>query len=410
MSGEPPSDVGAFANAPGMITVKWNHNGDAVYWFVVEQEAPYTFWVADIGKRAWSVTGLEPDHTYRYRVCAVHDFDRSCSEFVTVTTMPPATTAPPPPPTEIDAFSLPAYVGSLESVNYPGHLVRHRDYSGLLTTVSTDLDRADATFLLRSGLTGTANSVSFEASNRPGHFLRHQNFKVSLHKNDGSDLFRADASFVPSRRGVYSYARYESVNFPDHYLRHQNYELSVAPDDGTDLFRSDSHWRRLPPPPKAAPPGSVTFHSVNYPGRYVRHRNSLGEVSPISSDLDRRDATFMVRPALVGAGEIETYPADAHEVAVSLESLNYPGHYLRHQEYRLKLGEYDGSISFRRDASFFYQDGGCPEGNCQVSFESVNLVGHFIRHQNFELWLAERDGSDLFNQDATWQPTAPLAQ
>ncbi len=410
MSGEAPSSVSAFPNAPGMITVSWAHTGEGVHWYVIEQEDPYTFWAADLGKRVWSVTGLSPSHTYRYRICAVFDFDRSCSDWVSVTTMPPVTPPPPQPPPEEAAPPLAANIGAFESVNFPGHLIRHRDLAGFLTPVSSDLDRADATFRIRAGLTGARDSVSFEASNLPEHFLRHQDLRLKLHRNDGSDLFRADATFLPSRRGTFSFTRLQSVNFPGHFIRHANFELSIGPDDGSELFKSDSTWRRIPPPPRTAPPGALSFHSVNFPGRYIRHRNALGEISPISNDLDRRDSTFVLRAALVGRGEVETYPVDANEIAVSLESVNFPGLFLRHQDFRIKLQQNDGSLLFRRDASFFHQDGGCPEGNCQVSFESVNLPGSFIRHSNFELWLAQRDGTDLFNQDAAWQPTAPMLQ
>jgi hypothetical protein len=98
---EQPSNVSAFANAPGMITLTWEHGGEDVYWFVVEQESPYTFWPADRDKRGWSVLGLQPNHTYRYRVCAVYEYHRECSDgWVSVTTFPPEQHpgTPPPPP------------------------------------------------------------------------------------------------------------------------------------------------------------------------------------------------------------------------------------------------------------------------------------------------------------------------
>ena len=89
---EEPSGVVAFPNAPGMVTVTWSHTGEDVYSFVLEQEAPYAFTTPDRDKRAWSVPNLEAGRTYRYRVCAVFDFNRVCSDWVAVTTLPP----PPP--------------------------------------------------------------------------------------------------------------------------------------------------------------------------------------------------------------------------------------------------------------------------------------------------------------------------
>jgi hypothetical protein len=404
MGHEQPTNVTAFPNAPGMITVHWSHSGQGVYWFVLEQESPSTFWVAGPDTRVWSVTGLEPNHTYRYRICAVYDYNRICSDqgggWVSVTTFSPEhhpeRPAPTPSPTE-GGPQLPRFISSFESLNYPGHLMRHRNYLGDLTRIFSALDRADATFRVRTdGLTGERNSVSFESINFPGHFLRHQFLRIKLHPNDGSDLFRRDATFLlrPASPGVFSQVRYESVNYPGHFIRHSNFGLRLAPEDGSELFRLDSTWRRLHPPLENVPPGAISFESSNYGGRFIRHRNSLGELAPIGgSALDRADTTFAVRPALSG------FP-----IAVSLESVNYPGYFMRHQNYRLKLHANDGTDLFRQDASFIYNDGATWEGNGGVSLESVNLRGHHIRHRNFELWLAQSDGTGLFNQDATWQP------
>ena len=43
-----------------------------------------------------------------------------------------------------------------------------------------------------------------------------------------------------------------------------------------------------------------SFESYNYPGFYIRHRDYLGAITEISSDLDRQDATFRLVPGLIG--------------------------------------------------------------------------------------------------------------
>jgi hypothetical protein len=405
--GEQPLNVVAFPNAPGLITLTWSHSGDDVYWFVVEQESPYVFWQVNHDTSAWSVTGLTPSTTYRYRVCAVYDFNRVCSDengvgWASVTTFAPPTPPQQPqqPPAPADpGDQLPAFVGSFESINYPGHLMRHSDYLGFLAPMVSDLDRADATFVLHPGLSGAPDSVTFESTNYPGYFLRHQSSRIKLQQDDGSDLFKLDATFARRPggcRGVYCQVRFESVNYPGSFIRHTNYELWIAPDDGSELFRLDSTWRRVPPPRPNFPPATVSFQSTNYPDRFIRHSSYLGFLTPIASDLDRADSAFVVRPGLNGS-----------TIAVSLESVNYPGHFLRHQDFRIKLNPYEDSDLYRQDASFFYNDGSCGEGNCGVSLESVNNPGYFIRHSNFELWIGQNDGSELFIQDATWQPRPP---
>jgi hypothetical protein len=115
------------------------------------------------------------------------------------------------------------------------------------------------------------------------------------------------------------------------------------------------------------------------------HRND-------GSELFRQDASFIVRPGL------SRLPA-----TVSFESVNYPGHFLRHQNFRLKLSSDDGSDSnlFRQDASFYLRPGLADAA--ATSFESVNMPGHFLRHRDFHLWVERHDGSDLFRQDASFR-------
>jgi hypothetical protein len=135
---------------------------------------------------------------------------------------------------------------SFESVDFPGLYIRHANSLGEITRITTPLDRADATFLLRPALSGPPGAVSFESVNYPGHFLRHQDFRIKLHKNDGSDLFNKDASFIP-RAGLAGGISYESVNFPGRFLRHRDYHLWVEDNDGSDLFRKDaSFYQRAP--------------------------------------------------------------------------------------------------------------------------------------------------------------------
>jgi hypothetical protein len=261
---------------------------------------------------------------------------------------------------------------------------------GELTPLSSPLDKSDATFIVRFALSGTPNAVSFESFTFPGQFLRHQDLRIKLQHNDGSDLFRQDASFIPLRRGVFAQTRFESVNFPGFFIRHSNFQLFLAKDDGSPQFQQDSTWRRLPQLSTSAPPGALSFQSVNFPDRLMRHHNFLGELTQVISPSDKADSEFIVRQALNGS-----------PISVSLEAVNFPGFFLRHQDFRIKLQHNDGSDTFRQDASFNYNDGGCVEGNCQVSFESVNFPGRFIRHFNFELWLA---GSATPLEDFVWQP------
>lgn len=83
---------------------------------------------------------------------------------------------------------------SLQSVNYPDRFVRHNNYLGHLDPVASGLDQKDASFIMVPGL-GNPDYFSFESVNYPGHYLRHQSYEIKLHKHDGSDLFKKDATF-----------------------------------------------------------------------------------------------------------------------------------------------------------------------------------------------------------------------
>ena len=131
---------------------------------------------------------------------------------------------------------------SLKSYNYPDHYVRHRNYLGEITIVSSQLDFDDSSFRLVGGLAG-GGTVSFESKNYPGHYLRHQGFRIKLHRPDGSDLFRNDASFrVMQGLADPSWSSFESVNYPGYFLRHRNFQLYIERGEG-DLFRKDCTFR-----------------------------------------------------------------------------------------------------------------------------------------------------------------------
>ncbi len=133
---------------------------------------------------------------------------------------------------------------------------------------------------------------------------------------------------------------------------------------------------------------SGTIQSFNFRDHYIRHRNYLGEITRIVSDLDVRDASFNIVSGLAGG------------TSISFESVNYPGHYLRHQGFRVMLHRLSNDQLFRQDASF-KRVSGLANGTW-TSFESVNYPGYFIRHKNFHLHV-ERGNSDLFRKDATFR-------
>jgi hypothetical protein len=129
----------------------------------------------------------------------------------------------------------------------------------------------------------------------------------------------------------------------------------------------------------------VSLRSVNLPTYYVRHRNALGELTTVATDLDKRDASFFMVISLAGGSSI------------SFESVNFPGHYLRHQGGRIKLDKPDGTDLFRKDASFNQVKG--LVGINSSSFVPVNFPDHYLRHCSEHLYIDKNAGNPDCNQD-----------
>ncbi|MEU6786316.1 glycoside hydrolase family 43 protein [Nonomuraea angiospora] len=148
----------------------------------------------------------------------------------------------------------------------------------------------------------------------------------------------------------------------------------------------------------AVPTGNRSLRSANFPDRYVRHRDQLAYIDPLSASsslTDRQSATFAVTAGL------------AHSGCYSFLSVNQPGYYLRHYNLRLTLQRDDGSAIFKGDATFCGRAG--LSGGGTTSFESYNLPGRYLRHFNYEMRLDLRESTSVFASDASFTVTTPLA-
>ncbi|MCK2240694.1 MULTISPECIES: AbfB domain-containing protein [unclassified Crossiella] len=149
---------------------------------------------------------------------------------------------------------------------------------------------------------------------------------------------------------------------------------------------------------------SLQVTTPGLPGSlFARHEFGFGTISPVDGNspaLAKEDATWIVRPGL------------ADRFCYSLESVNVPGRYLRHQEHRVKIDANDESDVFAKDATWCARKGRAGDG---VSLESFNMTGRFIRHIDGGIWLANNSGQHsfdnphMFDQDVTWRVTAPWA-
>ncbi|MGA5298434.1 AbfB domain-containing protein [Nucisporomicrobium flavum] len=156
---------------------------------------------------------------------------RSWSPVAERATTPPATPAP------AADLAVGRTVG-LELAGRAGLRVRHRDFLGRvdpITAASGATARRDATFTVRAGLAGRG-CVSLESVNFPGRFLRHRDFVIHLDVRQNDPLYAADATFCAVPRSGGSSISLRSWNYPDRFVNEQRSALVLTtrrPADAT---------------------------------------------------------------------------------------------------------------------------------------------------------------------------------
>ncbi|EPX62259.1 putative alpha-arabinofuranosidase II [Cystobacter fuscus DSM 2262] len=108
-----------------------------------------------------------------------------------------------------------------------------------------------------------------------------------------------------------------------------------------------------------------------FQGSFVRHQNSRGRIDHILFPAE--DAEWRVVPGLANAS------------ALSLESVNFPGYFLRHRNGEVWLDRDDGSSLFKADATWWRRAG--LANSALLSFESFNFPGYYLRHRDGLLYL-----------------------
>ncbi|GIH23973.1 hypothetical protein Aph01nite_22830 [Acrocarpospora phusangensis] len=144
-----------------------------------------------------------------------------------------------------DTTAVPTGNRSLRSANFPDRYVRHRSgpaYIDPLSSASSLADRQSGTFTVVAGL-ANAGCHSFQSVNTPGSYLRHFNMALTLQRDDGSAIFKGDATFC-GRAGLAGggTVSFESYNLPGRYLRHYNYAMRLDLRESTSVFASDASF------------------------------------------------------------------------------------------------------------------------------------------------------------------------
>ena len=125
-------------------------------------------------------------------------------------------------------------------------------------------------------------------SNNYPRFIRHQGYRARIDQSI-SPIQDSHFRVVPGLASS-SAVSFESVNFPGRFLRHRNNEIWLDANDGSDTFRSAATWHRRAGLANAS---WSSYESYNMPARYMRHSGFLMILGTVSGSLQQADATFL---------------------------------------------------------------------------------------------------------------------
>ncbi|MEU8844355.1 sigma-70 family RNA polymerase sigma factor [Streptomyces roseus] len=155
-------------------------------------------------------------------------------------TTTPAGPSPVSPPAAAGTVALGAQ--SLESVDEPSlYLTYAGDFAtlGRVSASSSAQTRQRVTFTVVGGLADT-RCVTFLAAD--GRYLRHRDLRLRLSTNDGSELFREDATFCPRPGAVAGSVTLHAHNYPGSVLRHRDGGIRLDGPDGTRAFADQASF------------------------------------------------------------------------------------------------------------------------------------------------------------------------
>lgn len=147
----------------------------------------------------------------------------------------------------IASSSLPFNPLSLEAVSQAGLVITTADSLGVVAPVDANSDpaaRDRATFEVVDGL-ADARCVSFRAED--GRYLRHASWRLRVNADEGTALYRADATFCLRAGTVPGSVALQSFNYSNAFVRHRGGELWLDQSDGSAAFRADASFRVLRP-------------------------------------------------------------------------------------------------------------------------------------------------------------------
>ncbi|WP_236642189.1 MULTISPECIES: AbfB domain-containing protein [unclassified Paenibacillus] len=183
----------------------------------------------------------------------------------------------------------------------------------------------------------------------------------------------------------------DAVHFTARYVR-INMVNAVLWNNPGNWYTPTLHEVKMLGPAAPDATNYSRFSSFNYPDRYIRHSNFTARIDANVSPV--LDSQFRVVPGL------------ANSTGISLESINFPGYFLkRNASNKIVLEAYADSNAYKGDATFLSSQGWAD--STKVSLQSYSQPGYYIRHYDYVLQLdaINASSSATVKGDATFGRT-----
>ncbi|MEO2256143.1 AbfB domain-containing protein [Paenibacillus amylolyticus] len=183
----------------------------------------------------------------------------------------------------------------------------------------------------------------------------------------------------------------DAVHFTARYVR-INMVNAVLWNNPGNWYTPTLHEVKMLGPSTPEATGYSRFSSHNVPDRYIRHANYIARVDANVSPA--QDSQFRVVPGL------------ASSTGISLESINFPGYFLkRNASNKIVLEAYANTAAYKGDATFLSSPGWAD--STKVSLQSYSQPGYYIRHYDYVLQLdaINASSSSTVKSDATFGRT-----
>ncbi|WP_256863755.1 MULTISPECIES: AbfB domain-containing protein [unclassified Paenibacillus] len=183
----------------------------------------------------------------------------------------------------------------------------------------------------------------------------------------------------------------DAVHFTARYVR-INMVNAVLWNNPGNWYTPTLHEVKMLGPATPDATNYSRFSSFNYPDRYIRHSNFTARIDTNVSPV--LDSQFRVVPGL------------ASSTGISLESINFPGYFLkRNASNKIVLEAYTDTATYKGDATFLSSPGWADSS--KLSLQSYSQPGYYIRHYDYVLQLdaINASSSTTVKGDATFGRT-----